>query len=229
MAYENFTTYTEYDEGGTVTKTSSRVTGTNLNCSNTTAYVVSDKGASHFDGDFEHLCTIEITLVTWAAGYCGLWGMSDVVGDFYGCRTTGYVLSVGFTKSTNDYIRIYEGIAPSDTYFDLSSAISEDTPYYCKIKRNEAVGDNGTLYCYIYSDASRTTLVDTISIALHSKEDLQYIYALQTNDYGATITVSLWLEKLDLQEAAAVYNKRIGMPTRHTIHRSRYFRNLKLK
>jgi len=204
MATQNFTTYTEYDEGSDVSITSSRVTGTAVHPANQTAYVYKDMGASHFAGDFEHLFTMNLTNASWVGGLVNCWAVSDTIGDYYYDRINGYVLGAGLTKATYNYGRLLEGYPPDNSFYDISAEISTSTSYYCKVVRDEGVGTYGTLYLYMYTDAARTSLFDTLSLALHSKEDLRYLYALQTNDSGGgDTTVSFYTENLDLQESTA--------------------------
>ncbi|GAF86989.1 unnamed protein product, partial [marine sediment metagenome] len=79
-----------------------------------------------------------------------------------------------------------------------------NTIYYLRIKRDEGVGANGTLYCDIYiSDADRTNVenaVANMSIALTAKIDFRYIYAVQSRDLSDVDAITFWTEKLNLQE-----------------------------
>jgi len=90
-------------------------------------------------------------------------------------------------------------------------AAAINTTYYNKVKRDEAIGDNGTLYMYIYSDAGRTNLLDTLSVALTSKVDFRYFYVAQNTDTGGADECYGWLENLDLQEASTGFAHSVGL------------------
>lgn len=189
MAYEDFTTYTETDTGSKVTVTASKITYTAV----TSAEVVKDFGAGHFDGDFEHLMTIQM-------------GGSSAYGN-----VVWYLLDIAYPIEYSRHVALVWGgyspggriaISEYGPYDDVMAAQSLPKTYYPKFKRVESVGTYGTLYGYIYSDAARTSLDDTLSLALHSKEDLRVLSAFLANT-GA-ITYTGYIENLDLQESEAV-------------------------
>ena len=43
--------------------------------------------------------------------------------------------------------------------------------YWIKIKRDESVGINGTLYCYIYDEVGMSIPIGTLTLTLKTKED----------------------------------------------------------
>ena len=187
MAIENFQTYPEVDPNNRVTITPTRVTHAALD-RNETAYVASDKGAAFFDGDFVHLLTIYVTS-TVNGSYVNYWGLTNTLnsfrvidnasGDYLGLA----ILGNGVNTFTITLAECDGGTPYGDSYTTPSIA----TAYYLKIVRNEAVGTYGTLYCYIYSDAARATLVDTLTLTLHtSKKDFRYVHAV--NSDNSTVT-----------------------------------------
>ncbi len=65
---------------------------------------------------------------------------------------------------------------------DQSSELSTDTDYYLKVTRDESEGTYGKLYCYIYSDSVRLTLVDTLTVTLTEKQDFRYQFGSISHD-----------------------------------------------
>ncbi len=195
MANQDFTTYTKVDPNSRFTVTSTRITASGL-LRNEDAYNYWDFGAGYFDGDLAHLITTKSeTTTTGIAIYHGLF---NIVDDFKGIKDAGGDGIFIFNNNGNSIIlsELHAGAQYNDAF-----AGSLGTVYYVTFERDEAVGTYGTLYCYIYSDASRETLVDTLSVALHEKEDFRYNMLVQSNNDGTTTVFNGYVENLDLQEA----------------------------
>ena len=60
---EDFITYTEEDPENKVTVTSNEVNYLNVNFRGTDTYVYKDKGINHFNGNFEHLITVQLSSI----------------------------------------------------------------------------------------------------------------------------------------------------------------------
>jgi hypothetical protein len=84
------------------------------------------------------------------------------------------------------------GVAIGDT----SDVIGTDTPCWLTVVRDEAVGTYGTLYCYIYSDADRQTLVDTLTVALSVKVDFRFLFAVMSHSSGVSASCSFTVASL---------------------------------
>lgn len=56
--------------------------------------------------------------------------------------------------------------------------------------------------CRIYSDAARTTLLDTLSIALPSGRTYRYVFATNSHNSGTVYQASYTVEDLDLDPSA---------------------------
>lgn len=196
---EDFTTYTEVDEGNDITVIASRVSFDTMACKDVDSYVYKDKDPGHFDGDFEHLTTLYVDQGS-AWGIFVLWGLANLVGEFKGIDDGGgdFLGLQWQGNGSNDRLRLLECVA--GTLYNDPYSTSEDTAYYTKIKRVEAEGVHGTFYCYVYSDANRTNLLDTLSLTLHEKEDFRYIYALSSWIGVGSEPVTGYVENFDLQE-----------------------------
>lgn len=174
----DFTTYTEVDEGGDITVAENSITISTIDCLNENSYVYKDMGADYFDGDFTHYVsfgTDNPNTSTWFS----VWMVANGVGNRYALR-----------EADVDYISIYHhnlrltlvecngGVETDD---DSDQRIGSVT-WYLTLRRDEAVGANGTIYCDIHLDASRETLIETLSVTLSEKQDFRYVYGFATFD-----------------------------------------------
>lgn len=190
FASEDYTTYTEVDTGSSVTVASDSLTLSTLT-RDEEAYVYYDFGTGYFDDDFEHTTKINFSALSTSA-FVFVWGVSNTA-DNFGQQTADDDDFCGVwvhNSSGTRYIKLRESDGSSQ-YDDSYSTMSLSTDYYLKIKRDEAVGTHGTLYCYIYSDEAMETLVDTLSLTLHtSKKDYRYVYGLSswTDNNNSSIT-----------------------------------------
>lgn len=203
---EDFSTYTEVDEGGDITKTSDRITFTLSETREDTFHVHYDKGAGHFDGNFEHLGRIELTVFNDFACIT-TWALSNAVGDLKDLRdaTEDYLCFFVYRDGASYRLYLEESDGGAE-YSDLYANFPLSTVYYLELERDESIGTFGTTYAYIctgdYWDDGGTQ-VDTLSVALHtSKKDFRYIYGLTGYDdgVGAGKTATGYIEFLDLQE-----------------------------
>jgi len=198
MAVEDFSTYTELDGNSRITVTESRVTVAALSGAED-AWVYKDMTAGYFDGDFTHLLTVCMTAGT-TDGRVRFWALTNTVDDIAAIvAASGSTLDISFSKEAatqslvlNEYD---SGSAHSSSY-----NISLNTVYYLKIVRDEAASPQGTLYCYVYSDSGRSTLLDTLAVTLTtSKKDFRYLFVALTSNTGhAGRTISGYCENLDL-------------------------------
>lgn len=203
---EDFSTYTEVDPGTKIGITSTKITVTTMLDSDD-ARVYKDFGAGYFSADFEHWITVyqNSSTVTGLANI--VWGVSNI--------TTAEVVAEG---TQGIYLRMYEETASAASLFirdhngansasDNNTSLSLNTPYYLKIKRDEAIGTYGTAYVYIYSDSGRTTLVDTLTITLSASSKLDYRYVYGYAGWGSEAGAYSWsgyTENLDLNLATPV-------------------------
>ncbi len=204
MTIENFTTYTEVDPGGIrIEVTSSRVTWTILR-RNVDGYVYKDYNAGFFSGDFIFQLTFRVTGGN-NGGLANFWALANIVDDWVGIDTAnGDGLSASIKR--NDITDV-----PSLTLNELDGGtaynsgvafeISDDTDYYITVERDESIGTYGTMTMFTYSNADRTTLINTQAITLHtSKKDYRYLYACQSYNSGTTQSVSAFTENMTIVE-----------------------------
>ena len=207
MALENFTTYTEVDTNSHISKTSTRVTWSNLN-RNEDAYLYKDFGIGYFEGDFTVNLTLNITSPDESGTYEHILTLANSLDDFKGIDdASGDALTIQHLSQSGTTTRIAVQELDGGTLYTSSYYnITANTAYYLKIIRDESVGTYGTLYCYIYSDAARTTLLSTLSVTLHtSKKDFRYIYPIQTYNDSNNFPMGGYVENLNLFDADAGY------------------------
>lgn len=199
---QDFTTWTEQDAGGYLSETSTRVTFTNIP-RNATAYLYKDFGAGHFNGDFEFLFTSAITANP-NNGILAQLILANALSNLLTHVSTPPCIFVRWRGTPNNNYALAEEYAGPTEAADVTGALSATHTYYMTLERDESVGTYGTIYLYIYSDSGRTTLVDTLAVALHvAKQDYRYLQTATSYNDGNGSTSSGYVENLDLQEAAA--------------------------
>lgn len=208
---ENFTSFTEVDPNSKITKTASTITVAALS-RNEDAYVYKDFDVDYFLGNFE----IDFALNVGSYGGLGsgvgyLIAMSNAVEELrwlYLNRATEhfwyvYIASALGGGNVQIGIQFYNGGDPPVN--DLTGYIlSQGTDYYVTVKRDESVGTYGTMYLYLYDDAARTNLLDTLTLTIpNSKVNFRYLYGVQTyNSGGATYHWTGTVSDLDIVSAA---------------------------
>lgn len=211
---EDFLSYTEVDPGSDLTIDTNTIDWSTVDSRDSDTYVYDDKGANHFDGDYEHTYLLRVTSFSGdnngTYGFLGAWALANLVDDVYGIRQSesSHEVTYFYKAGLSDY-DLYLMEWDTDTaYYDYWATPVLDTTYYMTQKRDEAVGTYGTIYLYICEDnyygESGSDLKDTLSVALHTaKRDYRYVYASQTLNTGtANRLVTGWVEDLDLHEGA---------------------------
>lgn len=185
MANEDLTTYTEVDPSADLTVIAASVTFDTIQ-RQVLAYVRKDGGVGHYT-DFEHLAQIFYSMNNDAK--CGIIAYSNGENTANGIITTGNAGLV--TMWDNARLYLYNRAA---TDFDGTVALTISTDYWITIKRT---GTTGTVK--LYSDSSRTVLVDTLSATVDSTA-YRYIYALMSWGASDNRDMSGVTSNLDLQE-----------------------------
>ena len=209
MALENYTTYSEYDASGLVTVGANTLAVAGNN--NTAFSVHKVFAAGHFSGDFEHVVATKINNDGENNNSYGVfWGLSNKTSDVAHSpkqidEANEDVLYAVAQEYTNDKVAIMlREVVAGTQYQSFELNLSFDTWYYCEIERDEDTGTYGTLLCRIYSDESRTTLLKTLSVTLHEKEDFRTVYAVSSFYNNSGRAYSQDIKNLDLQEAATI-------------------------
>jgi len=202
MATENFTTYIELDPDSGITISADQISWSNLKSRGDLAYVYKDMGINHFAGDFEHRFQFYITRLD---NYSRLeiWRISDVISAWHDPNSI-------YCELYNDVLHGYKLFRLG--YWTESASYTEYYPlfystlYYVVVKRDETIGDYGTIYAYLstggYYDEGGS-LVDTLSVPLPAKLDFQYLYGLvNTGEEASGYYTTGYVQYLDLGETS---------------------------
>ena len=189
---EDFTTYTEVEPVGTtlVQVSATKVTWEDVD-RDTDAYQYRDEGAAAtiFDGDFTHRFETEATYTTDVFGVAGAWGLSTDLDDMNNI-TDGIFFEHRYDATNNKWefkLRLWVDGASSQVA-TVTAAITQATPYFVTITRDDDAGDNSTgLITAVIRLTSHTAAVhDTISVSAPAGEqhDYRYIYVTQSLNDG---------------------------------------------
>ncbi len=126
------------------------------------------------------------------------WQLANAVNDISGLDSGDHLYAFYWDTGPTIYLRERDASTNySDTYAGATA-----TQYWYELERDEAVGTYGTIYLRIYSNSSRTTLLDTLSIALHtSLKDYRYLYVTNTLDDAGGSSATGYSQNYDLMEA----------------------------
>lgn len=177
----NFTSFTEVDPGADITIAPTLISFVGLD-PNTGSYVYIDRGADYFD-DYVLATSFSMTTLVTDASSLYVLGLANAVNDF--THAAGYKIGVackidGTTKTL--YLRFMNGesFVASD-----SMTISTGTRYYIVLYHT---ADSTTVKLYVYSDASLTTLLDTLTVTNANVATLfRYHYVLSTSAYPGDV------------------------------------------
>jgi len=147
-----------------------------------TSYVYKDYGASYFeyfDIEFE----AEITQ-SQSSGHVVLCTVSNTIGSWiaWDAANDGIMIDTYNTSGTF-YTRLRDHSNSNQDTYSWGATTTLPLTYY-KFERLET-----TATLKIYSDASRTILIDTLTITCET-ESKRYIYCLSSRDGGSTTTIS---------------------------------------
>lgn len=193
----DLTTYSEVDPNGWLSRTSTVETVTGLRRT-AIAYAFKNYGSGFFS---THTITEKFALDVSSCPqlsfvYCAGFALEEGAYGTSGTRASNGI-SVSLYSSINNVFQVY--VEEYDGGVNYSSAASANkslgTTYYLTLVRDPSVGTYGTAYLYIYSDANRTTLLDTLTLGLHgSVKSYSHHYTVQSyNDGNASTGISMTL------------------------------------
>ena len=197
MALEDFTDtdiWTEIDAEGVRTVTANKIATVDIP-DNVTNYVQGDFSTDHF-GDFEHLLkTVQTSVDAGSVG--GIWAVTDApVGTWSGMVSDNTGISLHWYRTDSNYDLVLKEwwAYTTDKYRETNSGLPRTV--YVTVSRSGTTGQ-----ALIYSDAGRTTLLDTITITVETTK-LRYLHAVWSYTYGSGLLVQTYdVENLDIQEA----------------------------
>jgi len=179
--YEDLTTFTEGGTANRIVAEPTQVTYVNLAQNNTT-YLTKYYGIGHF-GDFDIEWESQITRAIEQTSQVALIQLANVLGNFPQFSSASEGLIVDFYWQTNTTVwRLYD----FDTK-NIDTRLAGDAQalwhYWFKLTR---VGT--TLTLYIYDDAARTSLVDTLTITC-APTPFRYLSAMGSRGTAAADTL----------------------------------------
>ena len=188
---ENFSNYTRVDPNNHISITSLRVTGNTIN-KNESCYVYKEKRVDYFTGDFTHLFTIK----TMTSGVLGsqvyLYGLTNTI-DTANHWVNHSIAVINYCDGDCTSLLLYR------LGYPVAASIEDvpfDTVYYCKLTR---VSNTYTLY--VYTDADRTNLLDSITRTDSNPISARCIYALSSYGSGSERPCyGAYIEELNIGE-----------------------------
>jgi len=218
MAYEDFTTYTEFDEGSAVTVDSAtKVSWASLKTRNETSYLYKDKGVNYFAGDFTHKFEIQFSPMGDIA-WSNHWMLSNTVGDtqdVMDASADAYAL-FSYDNTEAIYLRLFESGSMVDDSWAAPGPQSS-TIYYIEIVRDDDGGANSTgrVTAYIRTGSHSGVLRDTLVVdcSVGEQNNFRYIYGLATsdkNDFEEGLATG-FTQNLDIGEAVGWTGKISGV------------------
>ncbi|MGD9496380.1 MAG: hypothetical protein AB7Y46_08715 [Armatimonadota bacterium] len=189
MPVQDYTTYTEYNEvHDPLAVTATLITASDLDREHD-HYVYRDFGVGAL-GNLTYELETQVTAGNHSLAFGGIWGIANLVDDW-----SGWVGSPALFWYWNPY-----GNGPQvrlqASSQDDSVGLAVSTMYYVRIVRAGT-----TCTAYVYSDAARTTLVDSMSVAC-SGDAYRYLYAAFNVEANQPVRqISYTVGHLTLEEA----------------------------
>jgi hypothetical protein len=206
MAIEDYTTYSESDDNEKVTIVDANtVTIDNLFLlEDPDTWLVSDKTAGHFTGDFSHL--VEAQFDSPETGYAfanvSPWILANAIDSIGAAGQTDsdyFILQYPnqFSQHRRFLLRSWRSGASDDTDYTDISVLSVDLKYFITITRT-----SGDYAVYIRTGSHTGDLIDTLIISPASTGTWRYIFAVNHGEGGSSNRrINATFENLDLQEA----------------------------
>lgn len=198
MAIEDFTTYTKTDPNSRLTVTGSKIAAARLR-RNESVFVYDDKGVDHFDAldvDFE----VFQDSAGVEDGRASI-GFSDTINDCTAWEPDAVHCEIvdqgSRATAVGPLFFLFRGAHEAA---DSTTNLSEDTVYYCTLSR--AAGSD-TVTLKIYSNTSRTTLVDTLTVTGYRRAKYRYAFGMVNRNDGYPFGYTGYFQNMDLKEGPA--------------------------
>jgi len=191
LPLEDFATYTEVDPNGHISiGVPSSLCSVSGLTRNEDAYVYSDKGAAHFSDAFVHYEKVSgLSGVNEGLGLC--WALTNSIDDWVGLCNAHDVAIGLYCRADISYFALDNAVTGSQ---DLSIKLP-GTDFYLTIRRSPST----MITCEIYSNVERTSLLDSISVAVGAAQTYRYIFAVNSYNYGYALkTASFDVANLQL-------------------------------
>lgn len=204
MALEDLTTYTETGaDAGKISQTSARNTWTGIERQEQ-AFLSKSFGANFFNSNarinvlFEAIVDSTPDIGSIVTVDC----FADVIKDWQQMTTDsdfGIRVQLQGTSVNRYWHSMDENHGGTSYIGSLVGLTAGDTQGYNKFYYDSGVGAFGTIYLEVYSDAPRTVLIGSTSLALHAAPSFEYHIPFGTQGGGSSLAMSGLSENYDLQ------------------------------
>ena len=198
MSQRDYTAFLKLDSNGRLVIVTNKITITGLT-RNEGAYIY-EPGHS-FNGDFTHEFDFQTGAVIAPSGasIIGIWSIANDIDDIQGLQDAGKsFLRLEIQKGVGTeqlYLIERDG---SSGYVDFVPSLTYSGKFYNRVKRTEADGPFGTIYCTPFTDVNRTIPFDVLAVPLHtSKKDYNKVYAVHSRNTGTTQSIDAIIENLN--------------------------------
>lgn len=196
---ENLTTYTEQDTGNFISETATRVTGVNVPGQNYDVLLYYDKGVNYFDVLNINFEIYMNDMGIYSNGLGGI-AISNTLEDISNLADTD-IMAIGEDVGGANVGMIFLVRGSAWSSYDFFTG-SVETLYYCTLIREAG---NDTIILKIYSDATRTTLLDTLSVTGIGTTKYRYSVAFLNNNNGTPSRIwSGYIQNIDLNPQVVV-------------------------
>jgi len=196
MATQDLTLFTKDDPNNRLTQTTPKIAWAGM-LRTDTAHCYKDFGAGYFSGSWIHEWEAELTTSPESAQY-NLEVIGDTIGDWSEVEAaSGNQLCVSITHAGTLQLE------PNEVYGGVRHSLSKVTVnagqlYYFRTTLDRSQGTYGEYRVQIYSDASRTTLVGSVTLTLHSTAAYRYLYGVQNYDAVGAYAATGYFQNLDI-------------------------------
>jgi len=214
MAIENLTTFTEVDTNSRLAITSSRVTFTNITdeTGEPWTYLMKDKGADYFNGDFTFYIDIEMADRQNTNPAIDICRLGNDLEDYIAAYNNSHSCLMGYIYGNFfSILELYGGTEYGNVDSFNYNPGGVITHYYMKLWRDESVGTYGTYYCKLFLTAA-DRIADTnpvltaasatqLTSTLHANVDFRYLWVIGNQLRGsAPLALNGYFENLDIGE-----------------------------
>lgn len=218
IVYEDFTTYTEVDEGGNVNVTTNRVLWIDLDLDETSR-VFSDKGVDFFDGDFTHKFECQVSGRDAGTPLFAYWGIANEVANLPSMIIADEDLMY-FTYAFDPVlgnIFVLSICEDGEETIDTFDGPTDSVTYFVTIERDDDGGANSTgqttadIHTGDYHPNGVHEDLLSVDSGVGEQNDFRYIYALWSFDVEiADNDASGFTERLILDPAPPVATSTLG-------------------
>lgn len=179
---EDLTTYNEVDPANKFTITPDSLTFTNLSRADNAYLSRPFDPTGGFKIDFEYTMTNQP--VGGINPHAWMMVLSDALNDSVKPNGgAGYEIGILIGRGSTPIIQLSENVNGA-VHQTALQPLTLNVKYFCTFEKNMSVGANGTLYLKLYSNAQRTALTATLTLALHSNKTFDYLTILQSLNDG---------------------------------------------